>query len=124
MMGFLGGFWVAQFLFSEYNTSLASYSSTVMYRRGRQQTDRGLERHDEEFGFSSAAQARLSDNGISPIARSNDLFSWFGLNYTVSLPMGQRVLLDNVMGYVAPGKMTALMGESGAGKVGNHVFLD
>ncbi|KAF9027004.1 ABC transporter [Hymenopellis radicata] len=117
IVGFLGAFWVAQFLFSEYNTSLASDNSTVMYRRGGQHAVRGPEKHDEEFGFSSTtAQAKPIDHGTAPIARSNDLFSWFGLNYTVSLPSGQRVLLDNVMGYVAPGKLTALMGESGAGK--------
>lgn len=29
----------------------------------------------------------------------------------------QRRLLDDVSGFVAPGKLTALMGESGAGKV-------
>ena len=47
-----------------------------------------------------------------------DVFSWQHLEYTVPLSDGtQRRLLDDISGYVAPGKLTALMGESGAGKV-------
>lgn len=47
-----------------------------------------------------------------------DVFSWQHLEYTVPVPGGERRLLDDVSGFVAPGKLTALMGESGAGKVG------
>jgi ATP-binding cassette subfamily G (WHITE) protein 2 (SNQ2) len=47
-----------------------------------------------------------------------DTFSWEGLNYTVPISGGEeRKLLNDVSGYVVPGKLTALMGESGAGKV-------
>lgn len=46
-----------------------------------------------------------------------DVFSWQNLQYTVPVSgEDDRKLLDNVSGYVAPGKLTALMGESGAGK--------
>ncbi|THG98996.1 hypothetical protein EW026_g3289 [Hermanssonia centrifuga] len=45
-----------------------------------------------------------------------DIFSWHHLEYTVPVSGGTRRLLDDVSGYVAPGKLTALMGESGAGK--------
>ncbi|KAJ7757814.1 hypothetical protein DFH07DRAFT_958679 [Mycena maculata] len=38
------------------------------------------------------------------------------LNYVVPVTSGQPKLLDNVSGYVLPGKLTALMGESGVGK--------
>ena len=44
-------------------------------------------------------------------------FSWRHLNYAVSVSGERRLLLDDVSGFVAPGKLTALMGESGAGKV-------
>jgi len=44
-------------------------------------------------------------------------FSWQNINYVVSVSGEKRQLLDSVSGYVAPGKLTALMGESGAGKV-------
>jgi ATP-binding cassette, subfamily G (WHITE), member 2, SNQ2 len=45
-----------------------------------------------------------------------DVFSWQHLNYYVPVSGGERQLLNDVSGYVAPGKLTALMGESGAGK--------
>ncbi|KAJ6522461.1 hypothetical protein B0H19DRAFT_896093, partial [Mycena capillaripes] len=54
-----------------------------------------------------------------------DIFSWQNLNYVVPVKDGTRKVLDNVSGYVVPGKLTALMhiflipwyrGESGAGK--------
>ena len=44
-------------------------------------------------------------------------FSWRHLNYAVSVSGERRLLLDDISGFVAPGKLTALMGESGAGKV-------
>jgi len=53
-----------------------------------------------------------------------DVFSWQHLQYTVPISKGEhRRLLDDVSGFVAPGKLTALMGESGAGKVSNVVLL-
>lgn len=53
---------------------------------------------------------------VAPVM--TDVFSWQHLEYTVPLADGtQRRLLDDVSGFVAPGKLTALMGESGAGKV-------
>ena len=47
-----------------------------------------------------------------------DTFIWKHIQYDVPVGGGQnRRLLDDVSGFVAPGKLTALMGESGAGKV-------
>ncbi|KAG8755116.1 hypothetical protein FRC11_006250 [Ceratobasidium sp. 423] len=51
------------------------------------------------------------------LAKANAVFSWHHLNYDIDVGGGKkRRLLDNISGFVAPGKMTALMGESGAGK--------
>lgn len=43
------------------------------------------------------------------------VFTWENLNYSVPVRAGQRRLLHNVLGYVKPGTLTALMGASGAG---------
>lgn len=45
------------------------------------------------------------------------MFAWLHVNYTIPLSGEQhRKFLDDVQGYVKPGTMTALMGESGTGK--------
>lgn len=50
--------------------------------------------------------------------KMTNTFSWQHMNYVISAGGGKtRKLLDNVSGFVSPGKLTALMGESGAGKV-------
>ena len=48
-----------------------------------------------------------------------DVFTWRHVGYTIPVLGGreERRLLDDVSGFVAPGKLTALVGESGAGKV-------
>ncbi|MCJ1469671.1 hypothetical protein MMC07_008307 [Pseudocyphellaria aurata] len=50
------------------------------------------------------------------LIRNTSVFTWKNLTYTVKTPSGDRVLLDNVHGYVKPGMLGALMGSSGAGK--------
>lgn len=51
-------------------------------------------------------------------------FTWQNLNYVISVGGGHRQkLLDDVSGFVSPGKLTALMGESGAGKVSKRKSL-
>ncbi|KAF1354842.1 ABC transporter [Delphinella strobiligena] len=50
------------------------------------------------------------------LVRNTSIFTWRNLTYTVKTPSGDRVLLDNVQGYVKPGMLGALMGSSGAGK--------
>ncbi|QKX55112.1 uncharacterized protein TRUGW13939_02204 [Talaromyces rugulosus] len=50
------------------------------------------------------------------LLRNRSIFTWKNLTYTVNTPDGDRVLLDNVQGFVKPGMLGALMGSSGAGK--------
>lgn len=62
------------------------------------------------------------ENAMKGAPEMTDLFSWQHLNYVVPVGHGEtRQLLNDVSGYVAPGKLTALMGESGAGKVRNKL---
>lgn len=55
-------------------------------------------------------------NTEAQLIRNTSVFTWKNLTYTVQTPSRDRVLLDNVHGWVKPGMLGALMGSSGAGK--------
>jgi ABC-type transport system involved in cytochrome bd biosynthesis fused ATPase/permease subunit len=46
---------------------------------------------------------------------NRDVLCWKHLNYHIQIKGKERQLLQDVQGYVEPGKLTALMGASGAG---------
>jgi len=64
----------------------------------------------------SEGDARDENNIDSQLVRNTSVFTWKNLSYTVKTPTGDRLLLDNVYGWVKPGMLGALMGSSGAGK--------
>jgi ATP-binding cassette subfamily G (WHITE) protein 2 (SNQ2) len=59
------------------------------------------------------SEAKEDDGKIDVYGRA---FTWNKLKYTVPVSGGERLLLDEVYGFVKPGTLTALMGASGAGK--------
>jgi len=127
-------FLFALFLFTEINTKTAGETSIVLFKRNPELAiaQKAAEHSDEEeprplarFGsFSSPIESRA--NTLKALAEHppmTDVFSWQHLQYTVPISKGEhRRLLDDVSGFVAPGKLTALMGESGAGKVSKGVL--
>ncbi|PWN90960.1 hypothetical protein FA10DRAFT_267384 [Acaromyces ingoldii] len=64
----------------------------------------------------AAAEAKEDEEVKRAIHASDDVFSWHNVNFDILIKGEPRKLLNNVSGYVAPGKLTALMGASGAGK--------
>ncbi|GAB7350088.1 hypothetical protein MBLNU459_g0755t1 [Dothideomycetes sp. NU459] len=67
-------------------------------------------------GKSEETNAANNEKADKQLVRNTSIFTWRNLKYTVKTPSGDRVLLDNVNGYVKPGMLGALMGSSGAGK--------
>lgn len=112
-------FTAALFIFTEYNTALSTDTPVALFKRGT--VSNSSDASDEEKGVVDEKgklhpiSSPAKETPATP--RMTDVFSWQHVNYTVPIP-GQpdRRLLDDVSGYVAPGKLTALMGESGAGK--------
>jgi ABC-type multidrug transport system ATPase subunit len=52
--------------------------------------------------------------GDSPkIAKNETVFTFRNINYTIPYQKGEKKLLQDVQGFVRPGKLTALMGASG-----------
>ena len=75
-------------------------------------------------GVNSSTNTLTEPSGEKPdqtdidnnLIRNTSVFTWKNLSYTVKTPSGDRLLLDNVQGWVKPGMLGALMGASGAGK--------
>ena len=130
LVAFLGGFIAALLVFSEFRTSTSFDAFRVLFKRGSKSPiiEQANAAADEEKSLSmkETASDYVPEKGEKALAEQppmTDVFSWQHLRYTVHTPQGDRVLLNDVSGYVAPGKLTALMGESGAGKVRRLVAL-
>lgn len=66
--------------------------------------------HDE----APATEKSGAGQGSNPkIAKNETVFTFRNINYTIPYEKGERKLLQDVQGYVRPGKLTALMGASG-----------
>lgn len=125
MIAFGIAFTIALLLFTEYNTGSATSTSIVLFKRGSKKT-RAASSGDEETqgGYDEKADGSGDDDDKAATEQAlaanpamTDIFSWQHIDYTVPIPgADDRKLLADISGYVAPGKITALMGESGAGK--------
>lgn len=113
---------------TEFNNGSSGQSAAVLFKAGSQTDDfSSAKGGDEEKGPAAHTSVRVSfpEGGektptyVKKTPIKGNIFSWQRLCYTVPVSGGNyRRLLDEVSGFVAPGKLTALMGESGAGKVG------
>ena len=122
-------------IFTEFNTGTAGETSVTVFKRGTnssivQDSEVSADNDDEEalqtsrravMDEKSRTQVDLeSAKSLADQPKMIDIFSWQNIKYVVPISGGEhRQLLDDVSGYVLPGKLTALMGESGAGKVGS-----
>ncbi|TFK38228.1 pleiotropic drug resistance ABC transporter [Crucibulum laeve] len=114
-------FLAGQFLLTEYSNGSGVNTSNVLFKRGAKGAPVNNEKSDEESVDAGTAEdastdAQAVEKALTAHHRMTDIFSWQHIQYTVPVSDGERRLLDDVSGYVAPGKLTALMGESGAGK--------
>lgn len=108
---------------------MAGKSGFLVIPRENAKKNRELLATDEE---SQTKEKPASRSALAPLDSSSSsmdektienqlisntsVFTWKNLTYTVKTPSGDRVLLDNVQGWVKPGMLGALMGSSGAGK--------
>lgn len=128
--GIVCGWWVlfvggTIFFTSRWQLAGEGGRSLLVPREQQRKSKHLLQLKDEESQVNekSTADAGSGSGSDSPggsvnkdLIRNKSIFTWKNLTYTVKTTDGDRVLLDNVQGYVEPGMLGALMGSSGAGK--------
>ena len=127
MVAFGFAFLAAYLVITEFKFKLAERRSVVAFKRGTKQLQNSAPQSDDVETAAPTAANSVNDlradeakaeKALASAKKITDTFSWEGLNYTVPVSGGgERKLLNDISGYVVPGKLTALMGESGAGKV-------
>ena len=125
------GIVVAMFVFfvlvhmiaTEFQTDPAAAGGVMVFRRNKKNARIISELRakttatvDPEALDTNVHEELPDEKGEKALEVSDEIFSWHNICYDIQIKSETRRLLDNVSGYVAPGKMTALMGESGAGK--------
>lgn len=100
-------------------------SSVTVFKRGEapkageDSTEKPRLQAHVEFGVQGVPSPRLkeadSQEQTHDIAKSTSTFTFDNVNYTIPTQNRPRKLLQDVTGYVEPGRLAALMGPSGAG---------
>lgn len=70
----------------------------------------------DQGSHSQSSGEKSEEDDMKHIAKSESIFTWEDVQYTVPYLGGERKILNGVSGYAKPGLMVALMGASGAGK--------
>ncbi|KAI4716566.1 putative ABC transporter [Aureobasidium sp. EXF-10727] len=71
---------------------------------------------DSDTAVGGSTGEKEEQEALDSIVKSESIFTWRDVEYTVPYNGGERKLLNKVNGYAKPGLMIALMGASGAGK--------
>ncbi|KAG1861109.1 ABC-2 type transporter-domain-containing protein [Suillus subalutaceus] len=108
---------------TEFNTGSAFDSAVTLFNQSKGAKSAGpvtVQKDVEKGGPSAPNENAHKKSKVFDEKKKHgppDNFTWHHVQYVVPISGGsERRLLDNISGYVAPGKLTALMGESGAGK--------
>lgn len=117
--GWWGFFAVLTIIFTSYWKASGASGASLLIPREKLKNHQHA--NDEEAQTNEKIAAReTTDEPVKVdddnLTRNTSIFTWKNLTYTVQTPTGDRVLLDNIHGWVRPGMLGALMGSSGAGK--------
>jgi ATP-binding cassette, subfamily G (WHITE), member 2, SNQ2 len=72
-------------------------------------TDEEAQRDDSAAELERQRSEKQKDQ-LQDIAKSETVFTWSNIRYIIPVSGGKKVLLNNVSGYVKPGRLTALLG--------------
>ncbi|ROV95974.1 hypothetical protein VMCG_07971 [Cytospora schulzeri] len=114
------------FAFTSNSTSAIVFKKSKKVKKAVQNQQAAAAAKDEEKGSSEGSgevpsrsgsdTAKEEQEALDSISKSESVFTWEDVEYTVPYQGGERKLLNKVSGYAKPGVMVALVGASGAGK--------
>ncbi|SJM81709.1 probable protein SNQ2 [Zygosaccharomyces bailii] len=133
MFIFLVGYIVAKTLFTEIKRPTKGGGDALVFKKGtrkavaREAGPGDIEALDDMNLHTDARENFSNDSDVTrkddqlfdkefQTFQSKGTFMWRDVCYTIPYTGSEKILLDHVSGFVAPGTITALMGESGAGK--------
>ncbi|KAN0043238.1 hypothetical protein ACTA71_010878 [Dictyostelium dimigraforme] len=105
-------FVVCNMLAMEYIDHTSGGYTHKVYKKGKAPKLNDVEEERQQNEIVAKATSNMKDT----LHMDGGIFTWQNIRYTVKVPGGERLLLDNIEGWIKPGQMTALMGSSGAGK--------
>lgn len=122
--GIIIAWWVCYLFFTclavERLKAAGSQKSFLVFRRPSKEAEKQLIARvkDTEAEGSNEKGDGQNVNGDEDmqIEKTDTVFAWNNLNYTVNVRGGKKQLLRNIQGFTKPGALVALMGASGAGK--------
>lgn len=107
--------------FTTFKISSASTNTMLTFIRNKHTQARidGSAKKDVEATVTSSERDTPTTEDAKTqggLIQNTSVLTWRNLKYTVKVPGGERLLLDNINGFIKPGQLGALMGSSGAGK--------
>jgi ATP-binding cassette subfamily G (WHITE) protein 2 (PDR) len=111
------GLCAAHLIVSELVAAARSKGEVLVFKRGAlRKHQKGAVVSAEEHQFPPSrrsAHAKENDSVETDVAKQTSVLHWQDVSYTVKTGGGERLILDNVDGWVKPGTLTAIMGVSG-----------
>ncbi|SSD61492.1 probable Protein SNQ2 [Saccharomycodes ludwigii] len=134
VIGFLCFYLFMKCLFTEFKTPVKGSGDALVFKNLKAIKHRNISNKNDEENYvddavtvsdsknqiysssSTTSDNHDEDDDIFAGLRSEGMFIWRNVCFTIPYKGTERKLLDAVSGYCKPGTLTALMGESGAGK--------
>lgn len=118
--GWWGFFAILTIIFTSYWKAGGGSGASLLIPREKLKNHHAASSDEEAQRNEKTTARETTDEPVQVddenLTRNTSIFTWKNLTYTVQTPTGDRVLLDNIHGWVKPGMLGALMGSSGAGK--------
>ena len=110
---------VAHLIVSELVAAARSKGEVLVFKRGalREQQKGGVVSDEEhQVPPGRCGPEKEKESVQANVEKQTSILHWQDVSYTVKTGGGERLILDNVDGWVKPGTLTALMGVSGVSR--------